>query len=280
MPQEPEMFQVVDGLDTRPTHQAFFKVAAGGANLYVTEGQCGLRVFGTNAGGLLEEAFFKTLENPIQLAASGKVCPQDILEFEEEKDPWAWDLFEIGDFVYVTNGVLGPSRADDTGSFQAVDFRQPGSRQFELPGSGPGDQDETKVRIQLKFNGPSKDKIWVKVKNLTLPAGGVPPDVTVNVGGAEFTGRLDSKGKFRSPDGRDSIRMKQNKKTQLWKLSVKRKRNDFAADLADEGLANADNPKPGVPVTVPLTIEAGGASFTGNMNLVYQSELGEKGTAK
>ena len=110
-------------------------------------------------------------------------------------------------------------------------------------------QGEIKTKVQLKFNKPSKDKIQVKIKNWTLPAGVVPTDVTVNVGGAEFTGTLDAKGKFKSLDGRDSIKMKQSKKTQLWKITVKRKNNDFAADLADEGLTNADNPKPGLPVT-------------------------------
>ena len=139
---------------------------------------------------------------------------------------------------------------------------------------------EISVKIQLKFNKPSKDKIQVKVKNWTLPAGVTPTDVTVNVGGAAFTGTLDAKGNFKSLDGRDSIKMKQSRKTQLWRVTVKRKNNDFAAYLADEGCTDADNPKPGLPVTVPLTIEVGGATHSQDVSLVYTSKLGKKGTAK
>jgi hypothetical protein len=138
-------------------------------------------------------------------------------------------------------------------------------------------QGETKTEIQLKFNKPSKDKIQVKVKDWTLPAGLVPTDVTVNVGGAEFTGTLDAKGKYKSPDGRDSILLKQSKKTQLWELTLKRKNDDFAADLADEACTNADNPKPGLPVTVPLTIEVNGVAYRQDVDLVYRSKLGKKG---
>ena len=148
------------------------------------------------------------------------------------------------------------------------------------PSPIPPIQGEIKAKVHLKFNKPSKDKIGVKVKNWTLPMGVVPTDVTVNVGGAEFTGTLDAKGKFKSPDGRDSIKLKQSKKTQLWKITVKRKNNDFAADLGDEGLTNADNPKPGLPVIVPLTIEVGGGTYSQDVNLFYKSKLGKKGTAK
>jgi hypothetical protein len=141
-------------------------------------------------------------------------------------------------------------------------------------------QGEVTVKIQLKFNKPSKDKIQVKIKDWQLPANVVPTAVTVNVGGASFTGTLDAKGKYKSADGRDSILMKQRKKTQLWSITVKRKKNDFAADLADEGLTNADNPKPGLSVTVPLTIEVGGAAYSWDVDLVYKSKLGKKGIAK
>jgi hypothetical protein len=141
-------------------------------------------------------------------------------------------------------------------------------------------QGETKTKVQLKFNEPSKDKIDVRVKKWALPLGLVPTDVTVNVGGAECTGTLDAEGKFESPDRRDSITMKQSKKTQLWQITVKRRSHNFSADLADEGLTDADNPKPGLPVTVPVTIEVGGDRYGQDVGLVYESKLGKRGTAK
>ena len=48
----------------------------------------------------------------------------------------------------------------------------------------------------------------------------------------------------------------------------------------DDGCTNADNPKPGLPVTVPLTIEVGGTAYSQDVSLVYKSKLGKKGTAK
>ena len=139
---------------------------------------------------------------------------------------------------------------------------------------------EVSVKIKLAFNKPSTDKIQVKIKNWTLSPGVTPTDVTVNVGGAAFTATLDAKGNFKSLDGRDSIKMKQSKKTQLWGITVKRKNNNFAAALADKGLTDADNPKPGLPVTVPVTIEVGGTTYSQDVNLVYTSKLGKKGRAK
>jgi hypothetical protein len=137
-------------------------------------------------------------------------------------------------------------------------------------------QGEVKLRIDLEFKKPSKDKIEVKVEDWQLPAGIVPTDVTVKVGGTELTGTLDAKGKYRSSDKRDKIKMKEKK--ELWEMTVWRRKNDFAADLAC--CSDADNPAPGVPVTVPVTIEVGGVVYGRDVSLVYKSKLGRKGTAK
>jgi cysteine-rich repeat protein len=136
------------------------------------------------------------------------------------------------------------------------------------------------VKIGLKFNKTSKDKIDINIKNWTLPQGLVPTDVAVNLGGTELTGTLDVKGKYKSLDKRDKMQMKQSKKSGLWKLTVKRKNNDFAASLADEGLTDADNPKPGMPVTVHMSVTVGGQAYGQDMNLIYKSKLGKKGSAK
>ncbi len=107
--------------------QAFFKVAEGGVNVYVTEGQCGLRVFGTTDGGLAP-VFFENLENPIKLGGGVSECT------EASSDPWAWALDEQSGWVFATNGVWGPP-LEREGSFQSIDFTQPGSG-LGLLGSG------------------------------------------------------------------------------------------------------------------------------------------------
>jgi hypothetical protein len=151
---------------------------------------------------------------------------------------------------------------------------------FDLRDISEALQAEARLKIKLKFNKPSRDKILVLIKDWQLPAWIVPADVTVNVGGAECTGALDAKGKFKSPDKRDSIKMKQDKKTELWSIAVKRKKNEFAADLADEGCTDSDNPEPGMPVTVPLIVTVDGVAYRQNIDLVYKSKQGKKGTAK
>ena len=120
---------VIQEIETVPG-QAFFKVAAGGANVYVTEGQCGLRVFGTSQTGLAE-AFFETLGNPIKLGGGEAACT------EPSGDPWAWNLEQLGGIAYVTNGVLGPPHQ---GSLQTIDFRQPGSGLAGNRGCGIGSE--------------------------------------------------------------------------------------------------------------------------------------------
>ena len=136
------------------------------------------------------------------------------------------------------------------------------------------------LKVSLKFNKPGKDKITAKAKEWTLPADITPSSVTVNVGGAEVTGTLDTKGKWKSADKRDKIQLKQSKKSGLWKLEVNRKKNDFAADLEDEGLTNTDNPKPGVTVMVPLEVTIDGTCYEAEPSLTYKSKAGKKGNAK
>jgi hypothetical protein len=109
-------FETVDG-------QAFFKVEAAGRNVYVTEGQCGLRVLGTTPGGLAE-VFFENVPNPIRIGGGAEVCTES-----SDDDPWAWDIDDANGLAFVTYGVLGPRDRTDShrGSFQSIDFRQPGS---------------------------------------------------------------------------------------------------------------------------------------------------------
>ena len=124
-PVTPVVIQEIESIS--PGSQAFFKVAAAGSNVYVTEGQCGLRVFGTTEGGLAE-VFFEGVENPIKVGGGTAACTQN------SNDPWAWDLAQARGIVYVTNGVFGnPER----GGFESIDFSTD-SRSGVRPGCGLG----------------------------------------------------------------------------------------------------------------------------------------------
>jgi hypothetical protein len=108
---------VIQEFETVPG-QAFFKAEAAGWNLYVTEGQCGLRVFDTSEGGNLAEVFFESVANPIKIGGGTEACTAP------SNDPWAWDIDDASGLAFVSCGVLGPPHQGD---FQSIDFRQPGS---------------------------------------------------------------------------------------------------------------------------------------------------------
>ncbi len=108
---------VIQEFETVPG-QAFFKAEAAGWNLYVTEGQCGLRVFDTNEGGGLAEVFFESVANPIKIGGGTEACTAP------SNDPWAWDIDDAAGLAFISYGVLGPPHQ---GHFQSIDFRQPGS---------------------------------------------------------------------------------------------------------------------------------------------------------
>lgn len=136
------------------------------------------------------------------------------------------------------------------------------------------------LRIDLRFDKPSKDKINIKVRDWTLPDGFVPTELHVDVGGVAFEGTFDAKGRYKSADKRDSASLKQSRKTGLWKFNAKRKKGRFSPSLADEGLTNRNEPKPGAPVTVPITVEVGGIPYGESVRLQYRSKLGKTGAAK
>jgi cysteine-rich repeat protein len=174
------------------------------------------------------------------------------------------------------DGVVGPQEECDDGNTVEDDSCDNACRWVVAAGSW-----EVKAaKVGLKFNKPAKDKIEIKIQDWMLPPDVVPSDLRFDLGGAGFTGPLDPKGKYKSPDKRDSATLKQSKKSGLWKLTVKRKKNDFKASLANEGLTDADNPKPGLPVTVPMSVEVDGVVYGEDLELVYKSKTGKSGTAK
>ena len=141
---------------------------------------------------------------------------------------------------------------------------------------------DTKLGIKLNFKKTGKDSVKLKIKNLQLAETftGDGQTVTVDVGGAAFDAPLGPKGKYKSPDKRDSLKMKQSKKDGSWKLSAKRKKGDFAAAFAGEGLLDEDNGKPGKAVSVDVDLDAGGTIYRRTESLSYRSKAGKKGSAK
>ena len=85
--------------------------------------------------------------------------------------------------------------------------------------------------------------------------------VLVNVGGSTAGGSLDAKGRFKSPDKLDQLKLKQRNKDGTWTLLLKRKKGAFAQGLDDEGLLDEANVKPGKPVRVVVSIDTGNEAY-------------------
>jgi len=174
------------------------------------------------------------------------------------------------------DGIVGPLEECDDGNTSDADLCDSECRFLPVPLVG----EIRTLKIDLRFDKPSKDKLNIKVRDWALPDGFVPTEVHVDVGGVAFDGTFDAKGRYKSPDKRDSASLKQSGKTGLWKFNAKRKKGRFSPSLADEGLTNRNEPKPGAAVTVPITVEIGGIPYGESVGLRYRSKLGKTGAAK
>ena len=174
------------------------------------------------------------------------------------------------------DGIVGPLEECDDGNTIPDDECDEHCRVNVSPLTG----DVRTVKIGVRFDKSGKDKLSVKISDWELPDGLVPTSVRVDVGGSGFEGPLDAKGRYRSPDKRDRVALKRSRKTGLWKLTVRRKKGTFSASLVDDGVVDEDVPKPGVRVTVPVTIELAGVPFGDEVDLVYRAKRGKSGTAK
>jgi len=140
---------------------------------------------------------------------------------------------------------------------------------------------QIKLKVGLRFDKMQSDAISLGIKGLALPDTFVAAgsDVRVDVGGAVLDVPLDDKGRYKSPDKRDRLKLKQKKRDGTWKLSLKRKKNDFAATLADEGLVDEDN-KEGKSAGIAVSVDAGGVGHAAEHGVTYRSKAGKKGKAR
>lgn len=100
------------------------------------------------------------------------------------------------------------------------------------------------------------------------------------MGGSTAGGSLDAKGRFKSPDKLDQLKLEQRHKDGTWTLLLKRKKGAFAQGLGDEGLLDEANVKPGKPVRVVVSIDTGNEACGRPLELLYTSKDGKQGTAK
>ncbi len=114
----------------------------------------------------------------------------------------------------------------------------------------------------------------------------LPPDynfsnkvVTLNVGGAETSFTLDSKGRGLSGLSRFN-KPSYNKTTGLWTFNAILRSGSWHTSWAAHGLVNASIVKPGVHVTLPVILAIDNESFTATPSRQYTSQAGKSGIAR
>ena len=103
--------------------------------------------------------------------------------------------------------------------------------------------------------------------------------VTLNVGGAETSFTLDSKGRGLSGLSRLN-KPSYNKKTGLWTFNAMLRNGSWHIPWAAYGLVNATILRPGSPVTLPVVIAIDNESFMAAPNRHYTSLVGKSGRAR
>ena len=137
-----------------------------------------------------------------------------------------------------------------------------------------------KPKVSLSFRKVDRDKLKLTIKQWRLPAAFERDGarIVIDVGGAVLDATLDGKGRFKSEDRRDRVTLKRSRKG--WTLVVVRRRLDLQADLADDGLIDETNGKPGKPVGIDVSVAVNGTAYRETIQLSYRSKAGKHGTAK
>jgi len=138
----------------------------------------------------------------------------------------------------------------------------------------------SKLKATSRFNQTSADSCSV-TGSLGLPSNYnfAGQQVTANVGGAQVSFVLDSKGRGRTGANTFS-EPRYNKKNGQWTVTFTLKDGSWQDLWTSYGMANADVPKPGASVTLPVNLVIGNESFMANQVLHYTAEVGKSGTAE
>ena len=139
----------------------------------------------------------------------------------------------------------------------------------------------TKLQAKLNFAKTNSDSCTVRGR-FDLPANYnfAGRLATLNIGGAEVSFTLDSKGSGRNGSSTFK-RPTYNGKTGLWSFNAKLRNGSWQTAWADFGIINSDIAKPGVIVTnLPVILVSDIEAFIGGTNLHYTAKQGKSGIAK
>jgi len=141
----------------------------------------------------------------------------------------------------------------------------------------------TVEKFQAKVNlNPAKSDIDTcsLTANLGLESGFSVTNqpVTVDVGGVQESFTLNAKG--RGVTSADTCKLSYTKNSKLWTLTASLKKGSWATAWAQYGVTNADTPKGGLTVTLPVGVTIGGEAFSGGKSLTYKATADKSGSLK
>jgi hypothetical protein len=140
----------------------------------------------------------------------------------------------------------------------------------------------TKLQVKLDFAKTNSDSCTVD-GTFALPADYSFSNklATLDIGGAEVSFTLPSKGGS-ALNGQNSLsKPSYNKKTGLWTLKASFKNGFWQTEWADYGMIDSNIPNPGVLVTnFPVILVVDPEAFMGTANLHYTAKSGKAGAGK
>ena len=139
----------------------------------------------------------------------------------------------------------------------------------------------TKMQAKLNFKKSDADACSLTATNLDLPTGFTlaGKSVTLGIGGAQVSFTFDSKG-HQVKNTQGTCKLSFDKKTSTWTMKANLKKTDFQSAWVDEGLVNADVPKPGTTVTLAVVVLVDNEAFMADKSLLYTAKAGNSGAAK
>ncbi|MGD0016745.1 MAG: immunoglobulin domain-containing protein [Verrucomicrobiia bacterium] len=140
----------------------------------------------------------------------------------------------------------------------------------------------TKETAKLNFAKTNSDSCTLTATlNLSASYNLTNKPVSLDIGGADVSFTLDTKGKGRGVGTYGSYKLSHKKKAASWTFTAALKTGSWASQWETYGLSNATTTvKAGVPVTLPVTLFIGDEGFYGEKALLYKAKAGKSGTAK
>ena len=136
-------------------------------------------------------------------------------------------------------------------------------------------------KLQTKLNFAKANADSCSLTATLDPGAGFNPSgksATLNIGGAQMSFTLDSKGRDVGSPG--ACRLSYSKSKKVWTFTAILKGGNYQTAWEAYGMVNANLPQPTAAVSLPVTLLLDQETFVGEKILTYKAKPGKSGTAK